>query len=78
VVRGNILTLILDMNNTDSLALLRKALADRRKAKALALRLAEAKANAMEAEYGFTASLDFRGKASDLKADLNRITPVKG
>ncbi len=66
------------MTSSDSLALLRKALADRRKAKALALRLAEAKANAMEAEYGFKASLDFRCKASDLKADLNRITPVKG
>lgn len=64
-------------NSSDSLALLRKALADRRKAKALALRLAEAKASAMEAEYGFTASLDLRGKASDLRASLARLTPSK-
>ena len=66
------------MNNSSSLLLLRKALADRRKAKALALKLAEAKANAMEAEYGFKASLDFRSEADSIRDGLNRITPVKG
>jgi hypothetical protein len=65
------------MTSSSSLSLLRKALADRRKAKALALKLAEAKANAMESVYGFTASLDFQGKASDLRASLNRLTPSK-
>jgi hypothetical protein len=65
------------MTNTSSLALLRKALADRRKAKALALRLAEAKASSMESAYGFTASLDFRGKVSDLRDSLARLTPSK-
>lgn len=65
------------MTNTSSLSLLRKALADRRKAKALALKLAEAKASSMESVYGFTASLDFRGKASELRDSLNRLTPSK-
>lgn len=65
------------MTSSSSLLLLRKALADRRKAKALALRLADAKAKAMEAEYGFTASLDFRVKANDLRASLARLTPSK-
>lgn len=65
------------MTNTSSLSLLRKALADRRKAKGLALKLAEAKASSMESVYGFKASLDFRYKASDLRDSLNRLTPSK-
>ena len=40
------------MTSSSSLALLRNALASRRKAKALALRLALAKAESMEASYG--------------------------
>jgi hypothetical protein len=66
------------MTSSSSLLLLRKALADRRKAKALALRLADRKAEAMEKEYGFKASLDFRSEADTLRDGLNRITPVKG
>ncbi len=65
------------MTSSDSLALLKKALADRRKAKALRLRLAEAKAEAMEKEYGFKASLDLRVVASDLRDSLARLTPPK-
>ena len=53
------------MNTNASLTLLRKALADR-------------KAEAMEKEYGFKASLDFRSEADTLRDGLNRITPVKG
>jgi hypothetical protein len=65
------------MNNASSLALLKKALADRRKAKAIRLRLAEAKAEAMEKEYGFKASIDLRVVASDLRDSLARLTPSK-
>jgi len=50
--RRFVLTFIIVMNNTDSLTALRNALALRKKKKALTLRLAIAKAEAMEAVYG--------------------------
>jgi hypothetical protein len=49
-------------------------LARRKKATALRLRLATAKAEAMEAVYGFKASLPLRHEVSDLKARLARLT----
>lgn len=55
-------------NNT--LALLRNALALRKKKKALLARLARNKANAMEAVYGFKASLALRSLATEAEMSL--------
>jgi hypothetical protein len=49
-------------------------LARRKKATALALRLAKAKAESMEAVYGFKASMALRHEVAELTARLARLT----
>ncbi len=56
----------------DTLNNLRNALARRKARKALIARLARRKAEAMEAVYGFKASLPLRHLADDAEADLAR------
>lgn len=56
----------------DTLALLRNALARRKARKALIARLARRKAEAMEAVYGFKASLALRILATEAEMDLAR------
>jgi hypothetical protein len=58
--------------NTENttLTLLRNALASRKKKKALLARLARNKANAMEAVYGFKASLALRSLATEAEMSL--------
>lgn len=53
------------MNTENTLTLLRNALARRKARKALLAQLARNKANAMEAVYGWKASLDLRRKATE-------------
>ena len=63
------------MNNTTTARSLAHALlARRKKATALRLRLAKAKAESMEAVYGFKAALGLRSEVADLTARLARLT----
>ena len=59
--------------SSSSLTALRTALALRKKKKALTARLFRNKANAMEAVYGFTASLPFRRVAWHAETSLERL-----
>jgi hypothetical protein len=63
------------MNNTTTARSLAHAIhARRKKATAIRLRLAKAKAEAMEAIYGFKASLPLRHEATALAERLARLT----
>lgn len=57
-------------NENASLTALRNALALRKKKKAIIARLARNKAEAMEAVYGFTASLALRRLATEAEMSL--------
>lgn len=62
------------MNTTTTARSLAHAIYARRKqAKAIRLRLAERKAEAQEAVYGFKAALALRHAVTDLKASLERL-----
>lgn len=62
------------MNTTTTARSLAHAIhARRKKAKAIALRLAERKAEAQEAVYGFASSMALRHAVADLKASLERL-----
>lgn len=61
-------------NNTTARSLAHAILARRKKATALRLRLAKAKAEAMEAIYGWKASLPLRHEADTLAERLARLT----
>jgi hypothetical protein len=58
--------------SSSSLTVLRNILARRKARKALTALLARRKAEAMEAVYGFKASLTLRNLAEDAEADLAR------
>ena len=63
------------MNNiTTARSLASAILARRKQATALRLRLAERKAEAQEAIYGFASALPLRLAVADLRARLSRLT----
>jgi hypothetical protein len=61
-------------NNTTARSLAHALLARRKKATALRLRLAERKAEAQEAVYGFASALPLRIAVADLRERLARLT----
>lgn len=71
--RPAIVTFILVMNNSDTLALLKAHLARRRKAKFLGLKLALAKAQSQEAAYGPDKAAALWDKYAEAHKSLHRL-----